>query len=84
MVQVRKPDGKFGGRATDIKKRDVDNAIRLVMDEQVDDFQVRIRKPVKIEATVDTTHHLAAPEFLIMAALALVAIFYLGSRVIPR
>lgn len=84
MVQVRKTNGKFGGKASDIRQVDVNNAIRLVMDEQADDFRVRIKKPVKIEATVDTTHHLAIPEFLIMAALALVAIFYLGSRVIPR
>jgi hypothetical protein len=82
MVQVRKPNGKFGGKATDIRQIDVNNAIRLVMDEQADDFRVRIKKPVRIE--MDITHRLGAPEFMMMLGVALVVVLYLGSRVIPR
>jgi len=69
MVQVRKPDGKFGGRATDIKKSDVNNAIRLVMDETYNEVNVSIRKPVVIRTSGEITHSLGILEFVVYAAL---------------
>jgi len=68
MVQVRKPDGKFGGRATDIRKRDVDNAIRMVIEEQAD-IAVRIKKPVMVVAQAEVRHSLGILEFVVYAAL---------------
>jgi hypothetical protein len=77
MVQVRKPAGKFGGRATDIKKSDVNNAIRLVVEEQAD-VAMRIKKPVKVNANLDASvhvyHHTENDEFFFKVSMAILAL----------
>lgn len=81
MVQVRKPNGKFGGKATDIKKSDVNNAIRLVMDETYNDVRVTVKKPVSVVVQSEVKHSLATPEFLVYAMLGitLASLAFLGS-----
>jgi hypothetical protein len=52
----------------DIRKKDVDEAIRMIADNQKDtNVNVRVRKPVKLEVSMDTVsadifHHRDDPE----------------------
>jgi hypothetical protein len=90
MVQVRKPDGKFGGKATDVKKRDVDAAIRLVMDETFSDVGISFRKPLQVSTRARVEHSLGFLEFIVYAMLgvaltfiAIVGTIYLTTRLVP-
>ena len=76
MVQVRKSDGTFGGRATDIKKRDVDAAIRMIVEEQAD-VSMRIKTPVKIDmnlADIHIYHHTEFDELFFKGSMAILAL----------
>jgi len=78
MAQIRNPDGKFGGKApegteaprpkkTDIRKHDVDFAIRLVMDETY--CKIETPKPMRVDSRNRTQHSLGFAEFIVYAAL---------------
>jgi hypothetical protein len=73
MVQERRPDGKFGGKATDITLKDVHKAIALVRDEINVDAKVILKKPVQVNASVNSAviHRLSWPEFVVYAAAGL-------------
>jgi|WetSurMetagenome_2_1015567.scaffolds.fasta_scaffold610392_1 hypothetical protein len=97
MVQERKPDGKFGGKApegteaprpkkTDIRKNDVDNAIRFVMDEMY--CKVETPRPLQVETRNMTRHTLGFAEFIVYAMigvtcsmLAFVGMLYIVARI---
>jgi hypothetical protein len=95
MTQIRRPDGKFGGSdgkkpATDITRRDIQNAISLVVNDVNVDAKVTLKKPVQVNANVNSAvvHRLSLPEFLVYAlaglSIALVCIvgaLYLGARI---
>lgn len=84
MAQIRRPDGKFGGSdgkkpATDITKKDVQNAISLVVNEVNVDAKVTLKKPVqvKMDTKADVIHRLGLAEFLLYA-IAVIAIFFVA------
>lgn len=95
MTQIRRPDGKFGGSdgkkpATDITRKDIQNAISLVANEVNIDAKVTLKKPVQVNANVnsDVVHRLSLPEFFVYAlaglSIAFVAVvggLYLWARI---
>jgi hypothetical protein len=80
----QRPRGEHGHflPKKDIQKKDVDNAIRMITEEQVE-IAMRIKKPVKVEmdlTDVHIYHHTENDEFLFkysMAVLALVTSIFL-------
>jgi hypothetical protein len=73
MTQIRKPDGKFGGRAADITPKDVHNAIVLINDEVNVDVKIALKKPVRVNmnANASVTHHLGTLEYALYATVTI-------------
>lgn len=81
MTQARRPDGKFGGKATDITKQDVKRAIQFVANElDCSDAKVILKQPpVKVNAKVnaDVTTSMGIPEFVLYAIIVTVVTIFL-------
>lgn len=70
MTQERRPDGKFGGKATDITKQDIKKAIQFVTNDLEYDAKVVLKQPparMKVDAKVQTQSSVALPEFVLYA-----------------
>lgn len=80
MTQARRPDGKFGGRVTDISNRDIRSIIRT-LDEDMNppDAKVVLKQPpVKINAKVRVESSLALPEFILHVIVVTAVTIFLG------
>jgi hypothetical protein len=85
MTQSRRPDGKFGSKATDISNRDVKQIIRTLDDDMnPPDAQVVLKKAPKlrVNANVDNTHRLGVPEFTLLAVITVAVAAYVAWRIV--
>ena len=84
MTQARRPDGKFGSKATDISNRDVKQIIRTLDDSiTLPDAPVTLKKApkIRVNANVDTIHRLGLPEFMLLAIITVAIAAYVVWRI---
>ena len=85
MTQSRRPDGKFGGKATDVSSRDVKQIIRTLDDSIIPpDAQVVLKKApkIRVNANVDNIHRLGFAEFMLFAIITVAIAAYVFWRIV--